>query len=99
MAACVAMIQRLAKSPIIPPTSATLDPLKDDIIYHMVEQTGGTIVFSDINDQTVECSAIVAQPYMDNLLNIYSSTAVVFQHYERLLDSFFSKSSMSNYAI
>ena len=47
------------------------------------------VVFSDKNDQTVQCSYIVAQPYMDTLLNIYVSTAVVLQHYERLLTSFF----------
>ena len=58
--ACAEMIKGLAKSPVIPPTSASLTPLRDDIIYHTVEQAEGTIVFSDINDQTIECSALVA---------------------------------------
>ena len=43
MAACAAMIQMLAKMPRVPPTSATLDPLLDDVIYHITEQTGGSL--------------------------------------------------------
>ena len=86
--ACAEMVKKLTKSSVAPPASESMITLRDDIIYHMVEQQDGTIIFSDINDETIECSAFVSQPFIDNLLNVYAGTAVVFHHYERLIDSF-----------
>ena len=75
--------------------------LQDGVVYHMIEQADGSFQFTDVNDDTVECSALVAQPFIDNLLNVYTGTAVVFHHYERLIDSFFPKppSTLSNIGV
>ena len=43
--ACAEMVKRLTKSSIAPPASESMVTLKDDIIYHMVEQQDGTIIF------------------------------------------------------
>ena len=84
--ACAKLVKRLIKSSIAPPVSESMVALKDDIIYHMVEQPDGTVLFSDINDDSIECSAFVSEPFMNNLLNVYAGTAIVFHHYERLID-------------
>ena len=68
--ACAEMVKRLTKSSIAPPASESMVTLKDDIIYHMVEQQDGTIMFSDINDDSIECSAFVSEPFINNLLNV-----------------------------
>ena len=72
-----------------PPVSQSMVGIQDDTIYHMVEQSDGSVVFSDINDETVHCAAHVSEPFLNNLLNIYIGTGVVFNHFERLIESFF----------
>ena len=85
---CAIMLQILVEARI-PHTASTLEPLAEGTIYHMTEQMGGPLLFSDINDEDVKCVAVVAQPYIDTMLNIYVGSAVIFQHFERLLTSLF----------
>ena len=88
---CAIMLQILVEARI-PLTAKSLEPPADGIIYHATEQMGqmgSPLLFNDINDESFKCVAVVAQPYIDTMLNVYVGSAVVFQHYERLLTSLF----------
>ena len=83
------MIEKLMRSSTHPPVASSMTNLQDDIIYTMIEQTDGSVLFADINDDTALCAAYVSDPFMNNLLNIYTGTGVTFHHYERMIESFF----------
>ena len=86
LADCAVMLRILMEARI-PLTAQSLEPLADGIIYHATEQMGqmgSPLLFNDIKDESFKCVAVVAQPYIDTMLNVYVGSAVVFQHYERL---------------
>ena len=44
--ACAEMVKKLTKSSVHPPASESMTTLRDDIIYHMVEQQDGEYTIS-----------------------------------------------------
>ena len=45
---CIKMIEKLMRSSTHPPVASSMTNLQDDIIYTMIEQTDGSVLFADI---------------------------------------------------
>jgi hypothetical protein len=59
---CSAIVRKLTTNEDPPPVVQSRTNLQDGVVYHMVEQADGSFQFSYVNDETIECSALVAQP-------------------------------------
>ena len=89
--ACSALVNGMIKFNNWPDNSfeESLSKVPSGKMYTYVENDNGEILFPNVNSMTDYCKAVVDPDFRAALQNIFVSSAVMFQSYEKLLETFF----------